>query len=105
MSPPDGGGATGNNTVRSMDQFDCAIQAWRYQELAQFARRAHARLGRGFVVVESDDPKPIYVTHILGAPAPLVAAVYDYDPEHEALLVCDDKDDVIINRVRIDRQH
>jgi hypothetical protein len=88
-----------------MDQFDCAIQARRYQELAQFARRAHARLGRGFVFVESDHSKPIYVTQILGGPPSLLAAVYDYDPEHEALLVCDDKEDVIISRVRIDRQH
>ena len=88
-----------------MGQFACAVQAWRSQELAQFARRAHARLGRGFVLVESDNPKPVYVTHILGAPLRLVAAVYDYDPEHEALLVCDDNEDCIISRVKIDRQH
>jgi hypothetical protein len=88
-----------------MDQFDCAIQAWRHQELAQFARRAHARLGRGFVFVENDDPKPIYITEIVGAPPPLAAAVCEYDPEYEALLVCDDNEDVIISRVRIDREH
>ena len=104
--PLPGGIATAvYDTVRSMDHFDCAIQAWRYQELAQFGRRAHARLGRGFVFVESYDPQPIYVAQIVGVPAPLVAAIYDYDPEHEALLVCEDSEDVIISRVRIDSHH
>jgi hypothetical protein len=56
-------------------------------------------------LVESDNPKPVYVTHVLGAPPLLLAAVYDYDPEHEALVVCDDNEDVIISRVRIDMQH
>lgn len=98
-------GARSYDTVRAMGQFASAVQAWRSQELAQFARRAHAQLGRGFVLVESDNPKPVYVTHILGAPPLLVAAVCDYDPAHEALLVCDDNEDFIISRVRIDRQH
>ena len=82
-----------------------AVHAWRSQDLAQLARRAHARLGRGFVLVESDKPKPLYVTHILGAPALLMAAVYEYDPEHEALLIYDDNEDFIITRVRIDSLH
>lgn len=69
-----------------MGQFDCAVQGVAVSKLARFARRAHARLGRGFVLVGSDNPKPIYVTHILGAPPLLLAAVFDYDPEHEALL-------------------
>lgn len=53
--------------------FHCVIHAWRFQDLAQFARCAHVRLGRGFVLIESDAPKPIYVTRILEAPPQLVA--------------------------------
>lgn len=90
-------------------EWDQAEQAWRYQELALFARRAHKQLGRGFVFVESGDPQPVYVTRVLGGPQPLIDAVYGYDPDREALVVSsdDEADDegVIINLVKIERPH
>ena len=80
----------------------------RAQELALFARRAHRQLGRGFVLVTPDDDQPIYVTWIVGAPLPLLHAICDYDPEHEALLVVresSDADAVIVSFIRIESFH
>jgi hypothetical protein len=78
------------------------------QELALFARRAHRRLGRGFVLTGPDDPQPVYITWIVGAPPPLLDAVFDYDPEHEAVVVSADdtnEDSVFIDYVRIQSHH
>jgi hypothetical protein len=80
----------------------------REQELARFARRAHRQLGRGFVVVTPDDVQPIYVTWTVGAPLSLLDAIYDYNPEREALLVTHDGDDVdavIVSVIRIETRH
>jgi hypothetical protein len=93
-----------------MDKFnwDRAVCEWRDQELALFARRAHRRLGRGFVLFERHDVQPVYVTWMVGAPEPLLRAVSDYDPENEALVVVsdDDGDDsVTITLVKIERRH
>jgi hypothetical protein len=87
-------------------QWEHALDLWRSQELAQFARRAHAQLGRGFVMVDGDQARPVYVTDVLGAPTPLMDEVYSYDPTREALIVrgdADDDDAVTISRIRIDR--
>jgi hypothetical protein len=66
-------------------EWDKALREMHNQELALFARRAHRRLGRGFVLTGPDDPQPVYVTWIAGAPPPLIDAVFDYDPEHQAV--------------------
>jgi hypothetical protein len=86
-------------------QRDRALELWRCQELAQFARRAHAQLGRGFVIVDHDTELPVYVTEVLGAPQPLIDEVYSYDPNREALIVfahCDE-DAITISRVKINQ--
>jgi hypothetical protein len=78
------------------------------QELALFARRAHRRFGRGFVLSDTEEARPVYVTWIIGAPPPLVDAVFDYDPEHEAVVVSEDDNDegsLIINYIRIESRH
>ena len=78
------------------------------QELALFARRAHRRLGRGFVLSDGHALQPVYITRIIGAPPPLIDAVFEYDPEREALVVSEDElseDSIIINCVRILRCH
>jgi hypothetical protein len=88
--------------------LDHASEIWRNQELARFARRAHARLGRGFVIADRGDRRPVYVTEILGAPQPLIDEVYSYDPKNEALIVSTDSeidDAVTISRIRIETSH
>jgi hypothetical protein len=88
--------------------FARAFREWRDQELALFGRRAHRQLGRGFVLTDGDDSPPIYVTRMAGAPHALIEAVYDYDPEREALVVCEDRfddDSIVISCVRIDSRH
>jgi len=78
------------------------------QELALFAKRAHRQLGRGFVLCDVDEPWPVYITWIIGAPPPLIDAVFEYDPECEAVVVCEDEHNegnVIINCVRIQNRH
>ena len=85
-----------------------AEREWKDQELALFARRAHRRFGRGFVLSAHDELQPIYITWIVGAPHTLVEAVFDYDPEHEAVVVCEDEggeDAIVINCVRIQNRH
>ena len=45
---------------------------------------------------------------MVGAPYPLVDAVFEYDPECEAVVVTEDKGDddaIIVNRVRIQSRH
>lgn len=86
-------------TCRTEDRYD--------QQLARFARRAHAHFGRGFVLVDADEVNPIYVTHTSAAPQPLRAAVRQYDPACEAIVVCrvDDADAVELSRVRIESHH
>ena len=87
--------------------WDTALLAWRDQDFALFARRAHAQLGRGFVLVERREPRPIYVTTVAGAPPQLVAAVSDYNPLEEALLVReeDEHDVITIDLVKIPKVH
>ena len=85
-----------------------AEREWRDQELALFARRAHRRLGRGFVLSACTESQPVYVTSIVGAPHPLVEAIFEYDPECEAIVVTEDEGDddaIIVNRVRIQSRH
>lgn len=81
---------------------------WRDQNLALFARRAHAQLGRGFVLVDRNKRGPVYVTHVRGAPQELIEAVCQYDPEEEALLVSDeggDVDIVTVSVLKIEKRH
>ncbi len=88
--------------------WNTAIRELHDQELALFARRAHRHLGRGFVLSDDEDPRPVYVTWMVGAPEPLIDAVFDYDPEHEAVVVSEDENDegnIIINCVRIESRH
>ena len=70
-----------------------ALLTWHVQELALFAIRSHRKIGRGFVMVASDDERPIYVNWTIGAPLPLHVAVNQYDPEHEALIDFEDDGD------------
>jgi hypothetical protein len=89
-------------------EWDKAIRELHDQELALFARRAHRRLGRGFVLSDSDELQPVYITWIVGAPPPLIDAVFDYDPECEAVVVSEDEKDegsLIINCVKIQSRH
>ena len=88
--------------------WDHAVREWREQELALFARRAHGQLGRGFVLSEGSDLQPVYITWIIGAPQPLIDAVFDYDPEREALVVSEDDgdgDSIVISCVKIASRH
>jgi hypothetical protein len=92
----------------TQSEWDKALREMHNQELALFARRAHRRLGRGFVLTGLDDPQPVYVTWIAGAPPPLIDAVFDYDPEHEAVVVSEDdenEDSILIDCVRIQSHH
>ena len=89
-------------------EWDGALRKWRDQEVAQFARRAYAQLGRGFVLSDSDTHQPIYVTWFVGAPQGLIHALFCYDPEREALLVSEEKtddDSIIISCVKIEALH
>lgn len=92
---------------RLASDWDIALLTWRDQDLALFARRAHAQLGRGFVLVDRDDPTPVYVTEVAGAPEQLIEAVFQYNPQEEALLVSDDSepDAVVISLVKIQKVH
>ena len=88
--------------------WDKAIRDLHNQELALFARRAHRRLGRGFVLAAADEPRPVYITWMVGAPSPLIDAVLDYDPEREAVVVSEDDEDegsIVIDCVKIQRHH
>lgn len=92
----------------TQDDWDRVMRGLHDQELALFARRAHRQLGRGFVLSDSDEARPVYVTWIVGAPPPLIDAVFEYDPEHEALIVSEDGEEegsLIINYVRIESRH
>ena len=94
--------------VTSDDWDSFFEESGREQEIARFARRAHRQLGRGFVLVTPDDVQPIYVTWTTGAPLSLLDAIYDYDPEREALLVSHDGDQddaVIVSLIRIEHRH
>lgn len=83
-----------------------AMLKWREQKLAQFGRRAHRHFGRGFVLFDGDEDAPMYVTWLAGAPDPLRDAVYEYDPQHEALVVSAvNESDVFISQVRIEEPH
>ena len=89
-------------------EWDKAVQQFRDQELAMFARRAHRQLGRGFVLSDHTEPQPVYVTWIIGAPQPLIDAVFDYDPECEAVVVSEDGADdegIVISCVKIQSRH
>lgn len=88
--------------------WDHVAHECRDQELALFARRAHRQLGRGFVLSDRSDLQPVYVTWIIGAPQPLIDAVFDYDPEREALVVSEDDGDghsIVISCVKIESRH
>jgi hypothetical protein len=69
---------------------DRAALVWRDQELARFGHRAHAQLGRGFVLIQHDEARPVYVTQVSDAPRQIIDAVYHYNPEEETLLVSDE---------------
>ena len=88
--------------------WDTALSAWREQSVAHFGRRAHAHFGRGFVLIDSNDQKtPVYVTHLLGAPAALFEEVQQYAPDRETVLVSADQSDadvLIVRRIRIEPQ-
>jgi hypothetical protein len=89
-------------------EWDKALRELHEQELALFARRAHRQLGRGFVLSDDDELRPIYITWIVGAPQSLIDVVFEYDPESEAVVVSEDQtdaDNVIINCVKIQRRH
>ena len=78
---------------------------WNEQSAAQFGRRAHGHFGRGFVLVDpADRNSPVYVTRLDGAPPSLCQEVSVYQPEREAVLVCQDADALIVRRIRIDLQ-
>jgi hypothetical protein len=88
------------------DLWQRAVHDLREQELAEFGRRAHHQLGRGFVLLTNGEIKPVYVTRLVGAPELLLEAVYDYDPHSEALVVCGEPDESFtITRVRIQQSH
>lgn len=85
-----------------------AVRELRHQELARFARRAHRQLGRGFVLFDDTQAKPVYITWMIGAPQGLIQAVLGYDPEREAVVVSEDDscaDTITIDCVRIQRRH
>ena len=89
-------------------EWDKAIRELHNQELARFARRAHRRLGRGFVLSDAAEPQPVYITWMVGAPSPLIDAVFDYDPEREAVVVSEDEQDegtIVIDCVKIQSHH
>jgi hypothetical protein len=89
-------------------EWDKAIRELNNQELALFARRAHRRLGRGFVLSDVDEPRPVYITWMVGAPPTLIDAVLEYDPECEAVVVSEDEHDeekIVIDCVKIQRHH
>lgn len=84
------------------------MQELHEQELALFGRRAHRQLGRGFVLADRDETQPVYITWIVGAPSPLIEAVFDYDPERETVVVSEDDTDegnIVINCVKIQHRH
>ena len=84
--------------------WERAVLRWREQELAHFARRAHRNVGRGYVLLARDEKDPIYVTPAFGVPLSLLDEVYEYDPEHEALVVSEadlERDSVVITRIKI----
>jgi hypothetical protein len=52
------------------------------------------------------DDKPVYVTRLVGAPEPLLQAVYGYDPASETLIVCGGTDDSFtMTCVRLESLH
>ena len=88
--------------------WNAAVRELHDQELALFGRRAHRHLGRGFVLSDHEDARPVYITWMVGAPEPLIDVVFDYDPEREAVVVSEDEHDegnIIITCVRIQRRH
>jgi hypothetical protein len=89
------------------DAFERAQIAWREQELAEFGRRAHAQLGRGFVLIERDEDRPVYITFVSGAPPQLIDAVYRYNPVEETLIVSDEDEPeaFTISVVKIQKGH
>jgi hypothetical protein len=88
------------------DLWQLAVKCWREQELAEFGRRAHHHLGRGFVLLSDGEIKPVYVTQLVDAPELLLEAVYGYDPDSEALVVCGESDESFtVTRVKILRYH
>ena len=89
-------------------EWDKAIRELHDQELALFAKRAHRHFGRGFVLSDSEEMRPVYITWMIGAPLPLIDAVCDYDPDREAVVVSEDENDegkIVINCVRIESRH
>ena len=81
-----------------------AIRGLRHQELAHFARRAHRQLGRGFVLFDDAEAKPVYITCLTGAPQCLIDVVLGYDPAREAVIVSEEDngaDAITIDRVSI----
>lgn len=89
-------------------EWDKTIREFHHQELALFAKRAHRHFGRGFVLSDSNEMQPVYITWMIGAPLPLIDAVCDYDPEREAVVVSEDQTDesnIIINCVKIQSRH
>jgi hypothetical protein len=82
-----------------------AIVEWREQSFALFGQRAHAHFGRGFVLIDSAEERPIYVTHLAGAPPGLFQEVQHYRPDQETVFVSKDDEDadvLIVRRIRIE---
>lgn len=77
---------------------------WLEQTAAEFGRRAHAKLGRGFVIIDAKD-RFIYVTLLSGAPVELMGQVCMYAPYEETVVVFEDAEEpgvLIIRRIRIE---
>jgi hypothetical protein len=83
-------------------------RGFRHQELAHFARRAHRQFGRGFVLFDDAEARPVYITWLAGAPQGLIEVVLGYDPTREAVIVTEDDngaDAITIDRVSIQSVH
>ena len=62
------------------------------------------------MLIDDDESRPVYVTHLIGAPDMLLTAVCEYDPNCEALIVSREEADdtqvaLTVDRVRIERVH
>lgn len=86
------------------DWSDALIE-WRDQTAGHFARRAFSQLGRGFVIPNMGATSCIYVTRLEGAPFELLAEIYTYDPDKEAVVVYEDDTDpgaLIMRRISLE---
>ena len=78
---------------------------WRDQTAAHFARRAFSQLGRGFVIPDETGSRFIYVNRVDDAPFELLAEIYKYSPDTEAVVVHEDATQpgsLIVRRIRLE---